>query len=197
MLGRMRRLFIKRFLPILFWFCLLLGTLVVYREVTPRVQGDYLILDEVKRELSMPLRILAEGSHLIFGMYLETGARFPGRYVLASSLFILFAIAGLAVTLFPYFPRWGVELHLIFVGGVLLRTFYTLQTHFSERGPDWLGHLQYIQYVSEHWRIPPWEMGWEAYQPPFYYFVGAIWLRLADLILPFHEAISSLQILSL
>ncbi|HLD71428.1 MAG TPA: glycosyltransferase family 39 protein [Candidatus Peribacteraceae bacterium] len=260
----MRRLFLKRFLPVLFWFCLLLAALYVYRAIMPRVQGEYLVIDGVKKELSMPLRILAGGSHLTFAIALHTDTYFPHRYVfspnacmgrvivngnayemppcsetttralellslhpgkndlivqivqdqpqylhlfhiqpsardpliLLSWALLLFSIVGLYGVLMRFLPKWSMGMHGMFLGGILLRALYTLHTHFSERGPDWFGHLEYIRYVLTHGTMPPWDMGWEAYQPPLYYFGSALWVKIADLFLPLHEATSTLQILS-
>jgi hypothetical protein len=42
-----------------------------------------------------------------------------------------------------------------------------------ERG----GHFYYIQYVLEHWSLPPRTVGWEYHQPPLYYLFSALLVR--------------------
>ncbi len=39
---------------------------------------------------------------------------------------------------------------------------------------DWKGHVDYIQYVAQHWRVPNPTDGWEMFQPPLYYFSSAL-----------------------
>jgi hypothetical protein len=49
----------------------------------------------------------------------------------------------------------------IFVGGSVLRFIYCCLTPFSERCWDWAGHIESIDYVLHHWRIPPAQGGWQ------------------------------------
>lgn len=44
-------------------------------------------------------------------------------------------------------------------------------------GYDWISHLEYIQYVAEHWRVPPPGDGWQFFQTPLYYFISAALYR--------------------
>ena len=48
-------------------------------------------------------------------------------------------------------------------------------------GYDGSQHLQYAQYIQEHHRLPGAGEGWEMFQPPLYYFLGAKLLDLAHL----------------
>jgi 4-amino-4-deoxy-L-arabinose transferase-like glycosyltransferase len=63
---------------------------------------------------------------------------------------------------------------LVLCIGVLLRLGYLAVTPFDVRSNDSEGHLEYIQYVADHWTIPPLHGGWEFYQPPLYYAVAAV-----------------------
>ena len=46
-----------------------------------------------------------------------------------------------------------------------------------EMGMDNKGHVQYIQYVAQYWRIPIATEGWQMFQPPLFYFLAAILYR--------------------
>lgn len=66
------------------------------------------------------------------------------------------------------------RLPFIVLGGALLRMLYVSVTPYQVRAYDWEGHLEYIFYVAQHWRIPPAIGGWEFHQPPLYYAISAI-----------------------
>ncbi|MEI8230665.1 MAG: hypothetical protein WCG83_06050 [Candidatus Peregrinibacteria bacterium] len=68
----------------------------------------------------------------------------------------------------------------IFIGGCVLRVLYFLKTPFDVRGHDVGSHLEYIRYVAANWKIPPASEGWEYHQAPLYYYLSAIWARLAQ-----------------
>lgn len=44
-------------------------------------------------------------------------------------------------------------------------------------GFDGSGHVYYIQYIAQHWQIPP-PTEWETHQPPLYYIIGAAVMTL-------------------
>lgn len=44
----------------------------------------------------------------------------------------------------------------------------------SVMGFDARFHLQYIDYIKTHWRLPLANEGWQMYQPPFYYVISAL-----------------------
>ena len=49
----------------------------------------------------------------------------------------------------------------------------------ADQGFDALAHVEYVEHVYRTWRVPFADEGWEMYQPPLYYFVGAsIWKLL-------------------
>ena len=63
----------------------------------------------------------------------------------------------------------------------LLAIVYNLATPFGNNGypntPDEGAHFQYVAYVAREWRLPKFEgyagVGYEAHQPPLYYFLAA------------------------
>lgn len=60
---------------------------------------------------------------------------------------------------------------------IALRIFYLIGTDYNERTYDVIeggGHLDYIKYLAENYRLPNPTGGWEYHQPPLYYISGAI-----------------------
>lgn len=64
-------------------------------------------------------------------------------------------------------------LTLCIIVGVVLRILYVFVTPYTLRAHDVDGHLEYVSYMQQHWRLPPADGGWEFYQPPLYYAVSA------------------------
>lgn len=75
-----------------------------------------------------------------------------------------------------YFITTLVALAMI---GTVLRFNYLQMTSFDERGHDYDGHLQYIEYVKNYWSLPPIHEGKQYYHPPLYYFIAAPVLKLS------------------
>lgn len=103
-------------------------------------------------------------------------------------LLTLLIIVGL-FAVFLVAPKWR-SIGVIFLFGVLLRLLYVIATPYSTRAYDWQGHVQYLQYMAEHLRIPPAQFGWETYQPPLFYFLSALFLKAG-------MALESLQVFTL
>ncbi len=69
---------------------------------------------------------------------------------------------------------------------ILLALLYNLNTPFGNNGypntPDEGAHFQYVAYVAREWRLPVFEgyegVGYEAHQPPLYYFLAGILFHL-------------------
>lgn len=94
---------------------------------------------------------------------------------------ILFIILlGLLVFLTSRRLFWSGSLAWIFYGGVFLRYWYLLSTPHYLRGYDTDGHIEYIHYVADHFRIPLISQGWEFYQPPLYYFLTAPIVKIEE-----------------
>ncbi len=68
----------------------------------------------------------------------------------------------------------------------VLALLYNLATPFGNNGyantPDEGAHFQYVAYVAQAWRLPRFEgyagVGYEAHQPPLYYFLAALLYHL-------------------
>lgn len=68
--------------------------------------------------------------------------------------------------------------------GLGLRYRYYLATPEMVRANDFNGHMAYINYVLQHWNIPPSIKGWEFHQPPFYYFFVAAFVHASSIVSP-------------
>jgi len=67
------------------------------------------------------------------------------------------------------------------LGAIVIRILYSNTTPFFVRSHEWSKHLEYIQYIHDHLRMPAASAGWEFHQQPFYYAIGAAWWKFADL----------------
>lgn len=45
-------------------------------------------------------------------------------------------------------------------------------------GYDYPAHLQFAKYIEEHWRIPPFNMNFSAYNPSLFYWLAAFLMKL-------------------
>ena len=103
-------------------------------------------------------------------------------------------IGALAICLFPrmwtrttrvqkqiVFPRWlRIAVPSAILGGIFVLHLYNAFRYPVDRDPfDLDGHLTYIKYVSDTWRVPHPTQGWEMYQPPLYYYCAAAVYSLA------------------
>lgn len=80
------------------------------------------------------------------------------------------------------------------ITGIVLRMLYTAATPASQRAYDYDGHIEYIQYVLQHWTIPAGSAGWEFHQAPLYYFLSALWVKFCALLgAPVNTALGLLQ----
>ena len=73
------------------------------------------------------------------------------------------------------FPGWNHyrPLYVCFLIGLTVRLLYFSVTPPELRAHDAHAHRDYANYVSENWKIPPYDLGWETHQPPLYYFLVA------------------------
>ena len=65
----------------------------------------------------------------------------------------------------------------IALGGVALYADYLTYTPVAARNYDGLSHLQYIQAIAQHLRLPAMSACMACGHPPLYYMVGAAWSR--------------------
>ena len=59
---------------------------------------------------------------------------------------------------------------------------------------DWQGHVDYILYISQHWRTPIATEGWEMFQPPLYYFTSALVYRCFLVLASEAAALKAIQV---
>jgi len=89
---------------------------------------------------------------------------------------------------------------LILGGALLVLACYWGETSWMTRNYDVLrydgsGHLGYVGYVAHHLKLPPLNQGWEYFQPPLYYVIGAaLWRWVEWLGLPPAEALQGLAL---
>jgi hypothetical protein len=57
--------------------------------------------------------------------------------------------------------------------GAALRTWFWAATPWDWLAHDAAGHLEYVRWMAERWRLPAIGQGWQTYQPPLYYAVTA------------------------
>lgn len=74
------------------------------------------------------------------------------------------------------------SLNRVLVAGFLLRFLYVAVTAYNVRNHDVDAHIEYIEFVSRFWRVPPAAQGWEYHQGPLYYFLTAPLLSLSTLL---------------
>lgn len=73
-------------------------------------------------------------------------------------------------------------LQKILTVGFLLRFLYVAVTAYNIRNYDVDGHIEYIEFVTRFWTVPPAAHGWSYHQGPLYYFLVAPLLSLSTLI---------------
>lgn len=82
----------------------------------------------------------------------------------------------------------GTSLIAVICLGIFLRALYMLITPYDVRGYDVDGHLEYMRFLVDNFSLPGEGQGWQWYQPPLYYMIGAPLLyfkdALANIILP-------------
>ena len=112
---------------------------------------------------------------------------------------LLFIVYGLILIFFYIDKKSGARpLAWIVMAGIVLRMLYNYYTPYHIRAYDWDGHMDYIFYVAQHWRIPSAIAGWEFHQPPLYYFLSAAEITISHTLQqPFYFLLKELQLTSL
>jgi hypothetical protein len=84
-------------------------------------------------------------------------------------------LAGLTMAAGYWFhrQRFGWPAMTALILGALVRFGFWIALPYDALANDVEEHLDYIGYVSEHWRVPPMSLGFQFYQPPLYYFLNA------------------------
>ena len=78
-------------------------------------------------------------------------------------------------------PRLEHIILIIFAGLWLLLFWNNARLLPFHAGFDSKGHLNYIEYIQQHWSLPWPTEGWEMYQPPLYYLIAAASLSVSKL----------------
>lgn len=144
------------------------------------------------------IRVVLEDSGGFGGLILtpsRTDPLFLGGFLalVLSAGFFLHSVLQRVKHLRPY-ARLGV----VFYVGTVLRFLYVHTTPYILRGHDTNAHIDYIRYVVDRMSIPPAITGWEYFQPPLYYFLMAIWVKLNGMLgWTFDETMFSVQYWSL
>ncbi len=124
------------------------------------------------------------------------GACWIAAYVVMLAMPVIFVIAVI----------WSVRrgkgatdstVHLLIAEGFLLRLFYNvmLPFDFMQNDLEWFinegedmqfGHLGYIFYIFEHWRLPNVDPmlveHYQYYHPPLHHFLSAVWMKMYALL---------------
>ncbi len=109
-------------------------------------------------------------------------------------LLIAFIAAGTVLVTLLRIPAWGAGTLVLLLAGSIVRLQYMLTSPYWIRNHDADAHLEYIQYLQTHLSIPLPNAGWEFWQPPLYYFFGALWMGIASLLKLQHgQAVIGLQ----
>jgi hypothetical protein len=83
------------------------------------------------------------------------------------------ATGATALFLAPFFDARLLQPEpMILLAGIGLRYIYVFGTPYFVRSFDYWGHAAYLDYVSQHLRLPPPSANWEAFQAPLYYLIA-------------------------
>lgn len=63
---------------------------------------------------------------------------------------------------------------IILLFGLVINVFYLLNTPYNIRTHDVDGHIKYIEYVAQNFKIPHPDICWECHQAPLYYILAAV-----------------------
>jgi hypothetical protein len=91
-------------------------------------------------------------------------------------LLLALVTAATGVTALLFSKLFGARLlqlgPIILLAGIGLRYIYLAGTPYFVRSFDYEGHAAYIDYVTQHLRLPPPNANWEAFQAPLYYLLA-------------------------
>lgn len=79
-------------------------------------------------------------------------------------------------------PVWTSHTFGVLLAGTIFRIYYVFITPYWVRGHDTDSHLEYISYIATHLSLPRPDLGWETWQPPLYYILGALWTLFGDFL---------------
>ena len=144
-------------------------------------------------------KLALAGSPVIGGEEPWAGAR--DRWAI---LLIFAAVSGAAYWLAQRRPLWGKnsprsELLLLLGLSVLWLALFVNNLGVLPNlvGYDVDAHLAYIRFIQQHHALPRADQGWETFQPPLYYLLGAAWLGLLSLSASSDGGVMALRVLGL
>lgn len=147
------------------------------------VNGRSIDLRSVLRSGENIIRLTIRDNGGMGGIDISPARSSPLPIALMAGFFLVLTGYGIAFTWWVLRRRPNLRpFGYIFLGGILLRLIYLLTTPYTVRGHDADGHLEYIRYIATHWSLPDPHGGWEFYQPPLYYILGAVWIHAGRLI---------------
>ncbi len=100
------------------------------------------------------------------------------RLGILARIFLLILILWISIVLLREKISKDPWLTGVFLSGCIVRIAYTGATWFNLRSYDADAHLDYIRFLATSWSLPP-ASGWELHQPPLYYLLPALLLRLS------------------
>lgn len=112
------------------------------------------------------------------GLFFDVSTRDPLVLLIAIIAVIIFFWYG-----YQILNALGADktMHLLFLllgAGILLRFGYVLITPYGVRAHDVDGHIDYVRFIVQHLRLPDPHEGWQSYQPPLYYALGALFVTV-------------------
>jgi hypothetical protein len=101
------------------------------------------------------------------------------------------APAGAGWRLRPGPARW------LAMGALAVLGLHNLTRLAIQLGYDANDHLDYVRYVAQTWRVPLAGEGWQAFQPPLFYFVAALQFLVIGRLVSEGAALLSMRVLML
>jgi len=95
--------------------------------------------------------------------------------------------------------QWSARLTATALGALALRLWYWSFTPWNERTHDVTGHADYVAALLKTWLPPAPDACWQCYQPPLYYYPGAVLQAIVDKLawgLPSHWELQLLSFLA-
>jgi hypothetical protein len=153
-----------------------------------------MVLD-LKRQLlegTNHLRIDTQAPGLAIGPVIFSGA------LTLSDILGCLLLSGICIAMTHFLRQQtgSVVAGILLSSALLLYAYVMTHTTFMWKKYDLPQHLEYITYISEHWRWPTTYHGFLTYHPPLYYTLQAIWLAIINWLGSF-SAIEALRSFSM
>lgn len=143
--------------------------------------SDNLFLEYASIDLSPYLTIGVNTVEAIVYNEENTGALFirpslrdPLRLAYFIFLCVVLSVEALLITQSSAYPL-SQPLTISLTVAVSYITYCSLQGDIESYSYDLGGHLEYLDYIRTYLQIPPFNQGWQYYQPPLYYVAAFLW----------------------